>query len=91
MKLYLVSQDVHDDYDTYDSFVVACKNEDEARNTHPDNRQKYDGKDWYIERGGQKFYYGIQEWCVPSKVKVKYLGEADNGVVGVILASFNAG
>ena len=32
MKLYLISQDVNRDYDTYDSAVVAAKNKETARN-----------------------------------------------------------
>ena len=35
MNLYLISQDHNDDYDTYDSAVVAAENEDAARETHP--------------------------------------------------------
>ena len=33
MKLYLISQDFNDVYDTHDAAVVAAKNEEEARNT----------------------------------------------------------
>ena len=33
MRLYLLSQDVNDGYDTFDSAVVAARNEDEARKT----------------------------------------------------------
>jgi len=33
MKLYLISQNFNRDYDTYDSAVVAARNEGEARNT----------------------------------------------------------
>lgn len=35
MKLYLLTQDVNNDYDTYDSAVVVAANEEEARNIHP--------------------------------------------------------
>lgn len=31
MKLFLLTQDKNDEYDTYDSVVVAAKTEDEAR------------------------------------------------------------
>ena len=33
MKAFKVSQKVNDDYDTYDSFVVICESEKEARYT----------------------------------------------------------
>ena len=35
MKLYLISQDVNNDYDTYDSAVVAAESEEEARRIVP--------------------------------------------------------
>lgn len=41
MNLYLVSQDENNDWDTYDSFVVACKTEDEARNFKPLSKDKF--------------------------------------------------
>lgn len=33
--LYLISQSVNNDYDTYDSAVVAAPDEEAARRTHP--------------------------------------------------------
>lgn len=42
MKLYLISQDVNDGYDTFDSAVVAAHNEDEAKNT----KIGWDGNEW---------------------------------------------
>lgn len=33
--LYKISQNVNNDYDTYDCAVVAAHSEDEARNIHP--------------------------------------------------------
>ena len=35
MKLWLISQDVNNNYDTYDSAVVAAETEEEARVTFP--------------------------------------------------------
>jgi len=35
MKLFLLKQDIVNDYDTYDSCVVAAENEEEARKIHP--------------------------------------------------------
>jgi len=35
MKLYLLSQDVNDEWDTYDSCVVCAEDEDDARRVHP--------------------------------------------------------
>lgn len=77
MKLWLISQNANNGYDTYDSAVVAADSEDKARNTHPYN---------YPESWGYT-------WCEsPSQVTVKYIGEAAEGTeAGVICASFNAG
>ena len=33
LKLYLISQDSNKGYDTYDSAVVCCKNEQDAKNS----------------------------------------------------------
>jgi hypothetical protein len=35
MYVYKISQDVNDDYDTYDSAVVVAESEDAARRMHP--------------------------------------------------------
>ena len=83
MKLFLISQNEHTSYDTYDSAVVAAEYIDEARNMDPSGENgelmKWDKKSW--------------AWCSsPDLVKVKYLGEAAVGIKqGVICASFNAG
>lgn len=80
MKLWKISQNVNDDYDTYDSAVVAAENVEEARMIHP-GASKWDGKQ---EKYGS--------WCASEEVKVAYIGEAKEGTKkGVICASFNAG
>ena len=78
MKLYLISQDENDNYDTYDSAVVAARDEEDARQINP-------GGDW------SKTKY--VSWCSsPDKVIVRLVGEAAPDVPrGLILASFNAG
>jgi len=82
MKLYLISQNVNNDYDAYDSAVVAAESVKDARNTHP--RSEFNPTNWPDQDSGT--------WTVPSKVKVKYLGEAKEGTkAGVICSSFNAG
>lgn len=83
MKLFLVSQDENNDYDTYDSFVIACETEDEAKNTHPCGEPM-------TEEQWNDIY---SSWCSSVKhVKVQYLGEADKSLEeGVVCASFNAG
>jgi len=80
MNLYLVSQDVNNGYDTFDSFVCFAKDEESARKIHP-------SKNYYLIRGNFSKY-----WASSDKVKVEFLSKADDKVKsGVILASFNAG
>jgi hypothetical protein len=80
MNLYLISQDQNQDYDSYDSAVVAAPDEETARNIHPNTYPQ----PWSNDSG---------TWCrTPDKVTVEYLGIAkEETVTGVICASFNAG
>lgn len=88
-KLYLVSSNKKclsgHGYDTYDSFVVCCKTEDEARRTHPQGSRDWKNLDTW----------GQSNWVVAKEIPlldVTYLGVADDKTEeGVILASFNAG
>lgn len=76
LNLYLIYQDVNNDYDTYYSAVVAATSDDDAKNIHPSG---YDN--WEI---------GV--WCNAQLVKVKLIGVANKDMKrGVICASFNAG
>ena len=76
MKLWIISQDVNNDYDTFDSAVVAAETEEEARNINPAGAWGDSWTGWATD---------------PSQVTVEYLGVADRDISGVILASFNAG
>lgn len=82
MNLYKISQDVNYDYDTFDSAIVAAKNEEQARLIHPDGDKNWTGKQ-------TRKYDG---WCDAEYVKVELIGKAIKGTKsGVILASYNAG
>ena len=79
MNLYLIYQTVNDDYDTYDSAVVAAENPLSAQATHPCG---------YV----QSPRWTDHSWCNVQDVKVDLLGKAKAGTkAGVICASFNAG
>lgn len=81
MKLYLIKQNVNDDYDTYDSAVVAAESKRAARFIHPCGNDSWDGKNGA---------HGT--WANANNVEVQYLGEASIEINrGVICASFNAG
>ena len=82
MNLYLISQDVVDDYDTYSDAVVAAENEDEARTTHPDSSKR-------LPRKNEHYLTWAND---PAEVHVKLLGKAVAGTeAGVGCASFHSG
>jgi hypothetical protein len=94
--LYHVSQTINGGYDTYDSFIIACKTPREAQYTHPN-----DNITWNKEKGAWYFQYkgSINPpcevdpggWCLPNAVMVKCIGVAGRGVKGILISSFNAG
>jgi hypothetical protein len=75
MKLYLLTQTVNNDYDTYDSCVVAAENADDAQVMHP----RYPDGDAHTWASSKK---------VAVKLLGEAL---DGTEQGVICASFNAG
>jgi len=85
MKLWKISQEINENWDTYDSAIVAARTDSEAKMIHPSGDQT----NW-AER-----IYSCSTWVQASElehVKVEYLGTAKPGTKeGVILASFNAG
>ena len=96
MKLWLISQDVNNRWDTYDSAVVAAETEDEARNIYPDkwdsSPKRWNGSKWlwYLE-DGRVLDYGSRTWASPDNVSVQFLADGYEGPAGTVCASFNAG
>jgi hypothetical protein len=80
MNIYLIEQDTNNNYDTFDSAIVAASTEDEARLIHPMEIENWDGK---------RDNYGT--WVNSEMVTVTLIGLAVNNKKGVLLASFNAG
>lgn len=103
MKIYRISQDDNNGYDTYDSAIVIAKNEEEAKRIHPDDiweKGGYYDEDkkefWSVNRRNEKYkfeekHYGT--WTNDlTKIKVEYIGEAKEELnERIILSSFNAG
>lgn len=82
LRLWHVSVSKSLGYDSYDSFVVACYTEDEARNTSPEGKNLKECS-WY-------------GWIHPDDVmtlKVKEIGFACDDIKfrQIIIASFNPG
>ena len=81
MNLYEIRQHQNNDYDTYDSAVVAAETSGEARLIHPGGKSDWDGK------AG-----AFSSWAGVEAVSAVLIGEAVEGIEkGVIVASFNAG
>lgn len=88
MKLFKISQTVNNGYDTYDSAVVVAECKEDAQRMHPG----------YSDTGGiipeELLNYVVnnsdfQAWAHPKFVSVEYLGEAADGMQGVVCASYN--
>ena len=100
LNLYLISQTVNDDYDTFDSAVVAARDEEDAKSIHPISslldmfylptvtQTAKDAKEEKEKHG----YNNDNTWTTREHVKVKLIGIASPNVKrGVICASYNAG
>lgn len=100
MKIFLISQDKNNDYDTYDSAVVIAKDKDEASKMHPGQENAIwnsEEQKWFY-RGHNGGLYPVDEqftpWVKhPDDVKVDLIGTADKDEFKrrFVLKSFNAG
>ena len=80
MKVYLLSQNENDNYDTYNAMVVCAEDEEQARHITPDDLDF-------------NTYTTRTHWCSsPDKVTVTHIGEASSYYKEptIVLASFNA-
>ena len=100
LNLYLISQNVNNDYDTFGSAVVAARDEEDARSIHP-------SPSWLgishlptvaptareaKEEKEKKGYNSDETWTIRENVKVRLIGIGSPDVKrGVICASYNAG
>lgn len=96
MNLYLLSQKQNSGYDTYDSCVVAARDENEAKRISPAPYYKWldEQNAWYFSYPTGKSSLGFHSsWANELEaIKVECIGEANKETeAGVICASFNAG
>ncbi len=97
MNLYLISQNVNNDYDAYDSAVVCAESETEAQKMSPSPYYKWNSENnyWEFKYGDGSVIEDNNESWAPSitQVQVMYLGKADDKyqTPTIICASFNAG
>jgi hypothetical protein len=85
MKLFMISQNVNNDYDTYDSAVVIADSADTAQRMHP----HYVETAGVVPDGHDEWAYA--EWARPEFVSVEYLGETAATMPRIICTSYNAG
>ena len=77
MKIYKIFQTINNDYDTYDSFIVCAKDEEDSKVVHKLNAHKGNRGSWVKD---------------VKDIQAEYLGEAREGLErGELLGSFNAG
>ena len=93
LKLWKLSQDVNDDYETFDSAVVVARGHSAASMIHPVGDKVYwNGTDWLWADDNSDF--GLNSWANPVDVKVVLIGDANSGLLDegdVVCASYNAG
>lgn len=89
MNLYKISQDVNDNWDTFDSAVVVAESAEEAKKIIPDHHGGY--------RENPDYEISIYDWAKPKDVKVEFIGLADKTYLDsldgrtTVVASYNAG
>ena len=100
LNLYLISQTANNGYDTFDSAVVAARDEEDARSIHPKLPM---WPDFHLptvtktaseakEEEEKKGYNSDNTWTTRENVKVRFLGIGSAGIErGVVCASYHAG
>lgn len=98
MNIYLLTQNEHNSYDTYDSMVIAADNEEDAKHLsfvqscaytnrchHGNTTEKPVWRHYYAYTS----YYNYDDWSKNPTIELI----ATNALVeeGVVCASFNAG
>lgn len=82
VNIYKLSQTVNNNYDTYDSCVVAAEDAEIARRMHPDGTTGI----WWNDQHWNTWAYELEQ------VTVTLIGETiGDHTSRVICASFNAG
>ena len=100
LNLYLISQTVNNYYDTFDSAVVAARDEEDAKSIHPVFTSWLDGHVPTVtqtakeaeEEKEKQGYNNDDTWTTRENVDVKLIGICSPNIKrGVICASYNAG
>lgn len=85
LKLYLLTQNDNNGYDTYDSCIVCAKDEKEAKTISPEGGI-------FVETTGKRVSLRTSWALRSSSITCEEIGTAnENQKKGVILSSFNEG
>ena len=103
MKLFLLTQNINNEYDTFDSCVVAAEDAETARNIHPStSRGEYNPWPKIPEGVELKFNPPVYSWSRPTllgkrvyttwaykpeEVMVKYIGEAATDIESGVICA----
>lgn len=94
MKIFKISQNENNGYETYSDAIVIAENEEDAKHSCVCGYHEYhDGKLWFqYHDGREEEEEECSGWTNYENVDVEYIGEAKEGSeAGVICASFHAG
>ena len=93
MKIYKISQEENNGWDTYDSAIVAADDILSAMKTHPNQNDIWcDIKNTWVSKDGREAYSSGSSWATKLiNVKAELIGTSASTTPGIILASFNAG
>ena len=87
MNVYFVEREDRFDYDSYDSFVCICEDDQTAKFMHP-----RDGWDLREERTSYEYSH---PWVSPSDIErlvtVTFIGSSSETESRIVCSSFNAG
>ena len=92
LKLWKLSQEHNNGYETFDSVVVVSCGHSAASMIHPVGCRVYwNGTDWLWADDNSEF--GLDSWVEPRQVTVQQIGEAGPGLEegDVICASYWSG
>ena len=92
LKLWKLSQEHNNGYETFDSAVVVAASFTNAVLLHPaGDKIQWNGSEWVWADDGTDF--GMNSWVNPDNVTVQHVGEAGPGLEegDVICASYWSG
>uniref|UniRef100_A0A6C0JTQ4 Uncharacterized protein n=1 Tax=viral metagenome TaxID=1070528 RepID=A0A6C0JTQ4_9ZZZZ len=96
LKLYLISQRVNNEYDTYSDAVVVAENEEAAKRIHPSGciYTRWNDKDNEWQFKHNRDLYAGSSWAEPKDITCTLVAEAvapGYSAGQVVCASYHAG